>query len=64
MSLVRLRNVSKRYDSKLVLRNVYFRIDATDRVGRLACEKPVDCRSTDCRRVRWRDETFPATRHT
>ena len=33
MSLVRLRSVSKRYDSKLVVRNVYFRIDPTDQVG-------------------------------
>jgi ATPase subunit of ABC transporter with duplicated ATPase domains len=33
MSLVRLHNVSKRYDSNLVLRDVFFRLDGGDRVG-------------------------------
>ena len=33
MSLVRLQNVSKRYDSNLVLRDVFFRLDGGDRVG-------------------------------
>ena len=33
MSIVRLNNVSKSYDGNVVLRDVYFRLDAGDRVG-------------------------------
>src|SRR5262245_56091322 len=33
MSLIRLQNVSLRYDSRVVLRNVYFRLQAGERVG-------------------------------
>ena len=33
MSLVRLQNVSKSFDSQLVLRNIFFRLKEGDRVG-------------------------------
>ena len=33
MSLVRLQDVSKKYDSNIVLRNVFFRLSKGDRVG-------------------------------
>lgn len=33
MSLIRLQNVSKRYDARVILRDVYFRLQAGDRVG-------------------------------
>ena len=33
MSVIRLHNISKRYDDKLVLRDVFFRLSRGDRVG-------------------------------
>jgi ATP-binding cassette subfamily F protein 3 len=33
MSLLRLYNVSKRYDEKVILKNIFFRLDKSDRVG-------------------------------
>ena len=35
MSIIRLRNITKRYDDKLVLREVNFKLDEGDRVGLL-----------------------------